>query len=253
MDYAVPAPPLTTLAVAGTAALWPVRRVLCVGRNYAEHAREMGADPDREPPFFFGKPTDAVISAAGIVPYPPLTNDLQFEVELVIAIGGTAANIASGDALRVVFGYAVGVDLTRRDLQNDAKALRRPWDWAKGFDASAPVSPIQPFTEGPASGAPTSELPASGTRALGVPTSGAIWLNVNGEEKQRGDLAAMIWGVAEIVAFASQSVVLKPGDLIFTGTPAGVGTIVPGDVVSGGVEGVAEFSFTIGDSGSVIG
>jgi fumarylpyruvate hydrolase len=228
MEFVVPVPPITTVHVAGAPSLWPVRRVLCVGRNYAEHAREMGADPEREPPFFFGKPADAVVSADGVVPYPPLTNDLQFEVELVVAIGGTAVNISVEDALSAVFGYAVGVDLTRRDLQNDAKLLRRPWDWAKGFDASAPVSPIQPRT--------------------GPLDSGAIWLSVNGEEKQRGDLAAMIWGVAEIVAFASQSIELKPGDLIFTGTPAGVGTIVPGDVVSGGVEGVDEFIFTIGNA-----
>jgi len=238
MDYVVPVPPVTSLLVAGSTALWPVRRVLCVGRNYAEHAREMGADPEREPPFFFGKPADAVVPASGVVPYPPLTSDLQFEVELVVAIGGTAVNISVEDALSVVFGYAVGVDLTRRDLQNDAKLLRRPWDWAKGFDASGPVTAIHPRTAASVSG------------VLG---SGAIWLSVNGKEKQRGDLADMIWGVAEIVAFASQSIELKPGDLIFTGTPAGVGTIVPGDVVSGGVEGIAEFSFTIAREGSVIG
>ena len=233
MDYVVSAPPITSLEIAGSTSLWPVRRVLCVGRNYAEHAREMGADPEREPPFFFGKPADAVVPAHGVVPYPPLTNDLQFEVELVVAIGGSAVNLSVNDALNVVFGYAVGVDLTRRDLQNDAKLLRRPWDWAKGFDASAPVSVIHSRTGGLTSGALD---------------SGAIWLSVNGVEKQRGDLTDMIWGVAEIVAFASQSIELKPGDLIFTGTPAGVGTIVPGDVVSGGVEGVTEFSFTVGNA-----
>ncbi len=238
MEYVVPVPPITALEVSGSASLWPVRRVLCVGRNYAEHAREMGADPEREPPFFFGKPTDAVIAASGVVPYPPLTHDLQFEVELVVAIGGTAVNISVEEALRVVFGYAVGVDLTRRDLQNDAKQLRRPWDWAKGFDASAPVSPIHPRT---------------GELASGALDSAAIWLSVNGHEKQRADIADMIWGVAEIVACASQSVALKAGDLIFTGTPAGVGTIVPGDLVSGGVQGIAEFSFTIADTGSVNG
>jgi fumarylpyruvate hydrolase len=205
--------------------------VLCVGRNYAEHAHEMGGDPEREPPFFFSKPADAVVPASGTVPYPPLTADLHFEVELVVAIAATAVNVSVADAPNVVFGYAVGVDLTRRDLQNDAKQLRRPWDWAKGFDASAPISDIHPRT--------------------GPLDSGAIWLSVNGEKKQRGELADMIWGVAEIVAFASQSITLQPGDLIFTGTPAGVGTIVPGDVVAGGVEGVAEFSFTVGAGGSV--
>jgi fumarylpyruvate hydrolase len=238
MNYVVPVPAVTALAVAGSTSLWPVRRVLCVGRNYAEHAREMGADPEREPPFFFGKPTDAVIPAAGVVPYPPLTNDLQFEVELVVAIGGAAVNISVEDALSVVFGFAVGVDLTRRDLQNDAKYLRRPWDWAKGFDASAPVSAIHPLAE-------RADSSALAFEAL---DSGSIWLNINGVEKQRADIADMIWGVAEIVAFASQSIELKPGDLIFTGTPAGVGTIVPGDVVAGGVEGVAEFSFTVGNA-----
>lgn len=224
--FAVKPFPATTVPIAGSTDVWPVRRVLCVGRNYAEHAREMGNDPDREPPFFFTKPTDAVVPAAGEVAYPPLTANLHHEIELVVAIGRSAADVSVAEAARSIYGYAVGVDLTRRDLQDDAKALRRPWDWGKAFDASAPVSPITPNR---------SEL-----------TSGGITLEVNGERRQSGDLADMIWSVAEVISFASRSIRLEPGDLIFTGTPAGVGALVPGDVVTGSVEGVGGFEFTVG-------
>jgi fumarylpyruvate hydrolase len=226
MDYVIPAPPVTTVPVSGSAAGWPVRRVICVGRNYADHAREMGSDPDREPPFFFGKPTDAVVPAEGTIAYPPLTDDFQYEIELVVAIGGHAADIAPDDALGVVFGYAVGVDLTRRDRQTEAKKQGRPWEWGKSFDASAPVTAIHPHA--------------------GALESGTIWLSVNGESRQRGDIADLIWSVPEIVAYASQSMSLQPGDLIFTGTPAGVGALNPGDVVTGGVDGIGEFSFIVG-------
>lgn len=224
-DYIVPAEPRPTARVAGSELLWPIRRVLCVGRNYADHAREMGGDPDREPPFFFSKPADAVVPAEGRVAYPPLTHDLQHEVELVVAIGRVTANASAEEAAASIFGYAVGVDLTRRDLQSDAKELRRPWDGAKGFDQSAPMSAVVPLAR---------EL-----------STGGIWLSVNGELRQEADIADMIWTVSEIIASASTSIRLLPGDLIFTGTPAGVSELHPGDVVAGGVAEVGEFSFEI--------
>ncbi|WP_165066133.1 fumarylacetoacetate hydrolase family protein [Marisediminicola senii] len=215
----------TTLPIAGSDRSWPVRRVFCVGRNYADHAREMGNDPDREPPFFFTKPADAVVHASGSIPYPPLTTDFHYAVELVIAIGRGGADIEVDAAAGHIFGYGAGIDLPRRDLQREAKDRGGPWDWAKAFDLSAPVSAIHPL--------PT------------ILDSGRIWLSVNGELRQDGDLAAMIWPVADIVAAASRAVSLQPGDLIFTGTPAGVGPLQPGDVVTGGVEGVDEFTVTI--------
>ncbi|MEK6347079.1 MAG: fumarylacetoacetate hydrolase family protein [Burkholderia sp.] len=228
-EYAIPAPAQASVAIAGSSARFPLRRVLCVGRNYAEHAREMGADPTREPPFFFAKPADAVVAAEGTVPYPTLTSDLHHEIELVIAIGKGGQNIAAADAADHIWGYGVGVDLTRRDLQAEAKKLGRPWDWAKGFDASGPVTPLHPAS------------------TLGHPQGGRIWLTVNGEARQQGDLADMIWAVPDIVAYASKAIELQPGDLIFTGTPAGVGALQPGDRVAGGVDGVASFEFTIGE------
>ena len=226
VEFAVTPPSITTVEIADSTAVFPVRRVYCVGRNFIDHALEMGGDPEREPPFFFSKPSDAVVPAEGLIPYPPLTDNLHFEVELVVAIGAVAKNVTVDAALGCVFGYAIGVDLTRRDLQNEAKAMRRPWEWGKSFDYSAPVSPIHP--------------------AAGGLNLGSMWLAVNGHEKQRTDLAQMIWSVAEIIAAASQSIVLRPGDLIFTGTPAGVGKIEPGDVVSGGIQGLDQFTFTIG-------
>ncbi|MFM0629312.1 fumarylacetoacetate hydrolase family protein [Paraburkholderia xenovorans] len=227
-EYSVTPPTITSVAVSGSTSRFPVRRVFCVGRNYAEHAREMGANPDRDPPFFFSKPADAVVPATGALPYPPLTSDLHHEIELVIAIGKEGKLIAREDALEFVWGYGVGVDLTRRDLQATAKKLSRPWDWAKGFDASAPVSEIKPASE------------------AGHPSSGRIWLSVNGEVRQQGDLSEMIWPVADIISYVSQAVTMKPGDLIFSGTPAGVGALRPGDKVAGGVDGVATFSFEVG-------
>jgi len=188
----------------------------------------MGGNPDKEPPFFFQKPADAGIDATGVVPYPPLTSDFQFEIEMVTAIGKEGFEIRTEQALTHVWGYAVGVDLTRRDLQAQAKAQRRPWDWAKGFDASAPVTQLRPVSQ------------------IGHPTTGRIWLAVNGEVKQESDLSEMVWPVADIVRYVSQSVALKPGDIIFSGTPAGVGPLHPGDVVSGGVEGIAGFEFRVG-------
>jgi fumarylpyruvate hydrolase len=187
----------------------------------------MGHDPDREPPFFFMKPADAVIPAEGDIAYPPLTEDLHHEIELVVAIGKDGVDIAPEDALSHVWGYAAGVDLTRRDIQAQAKKMGRPWDWAKGFDGSGPSSPLVPVS------------------TAGHPEKGAIWLKVNGVERQRGDLSDQIWSVKDVISYISQSVTLKAGDLIFTGTPAGVGALQVGDVVSGGIEGVSEFAFTV--------
>jgi fumarylpyruvate hydrolase len=223
-----------TLAVAGSAARFPVRRVYCVGRNYADHAREMGSDPDREPPFYFTKPADAAFTVAegyrggpsGVVPYPPLTHNLHHEIELVVAIGSSVVDESATTALQHVWGYAVGVDLTRRDLQDEAKATRRPWDLAKGFDASGPLSPLLPVGD-------------AGGKA------GRIWLSVDGELRQEGDLADQIWPVADVIAQLSTSVALQPGDLIMTGTPSGVGPIERGQTVAGGIDGIGEVTFTV--------
>lgn len=227
-DFVIDPPVQPSVAVAGSTPRFPIRRVFCVGRNYAAHAREMGKDPDREPPFFFTKPADAVVPAEGTVPYPPLTENLHHEIELVVAIGKGGANVSAAQALDLVWGYGVGVDLTRRDLQDVAKKMSRPWDWSKSFDASGPCGPLQPVS------------------AVGHPSKGAIWLNVNGETRQKGDLDELIWPVADVIAYISEAMTLQPGDLIFTGTPAGVGALNPGDTVSGGVEGVGEITFTIG-------
>ncbi|TVT89014.1 fumarylacetoacetate hydrolase family protein [Pseudomonas sp. RGB] len=227
-DYVITPEPTPSLAIHGSAARFPLRRVFCVGRNYSEHAREMGHDPDREPPFFFMKPADAVVPAEGVIAYPPLTADLHHEVELVVAIAKGGVNISPEDALSHVWGYGVGIDLTRRDLQAQAKKLARPWEWAKAFDESAPSTALQPVS------------------AVGHPSTGKIWLKVNGEQRQVGDLADLIWSVSEVISYASQSVALKAGDLIFTGTPAGVGALQPGDVVTAGIDGVGDLSFTLG-------
>ena len=223
--YAVPAPVLPTVPVLGSDQVFPVRRILCVGRNYAAHRREMGGD-DRDPPFFFAKPADAVVPPGGDVAYPGETANLHHEIELVVAIGKTAANISVADALSVVFGYAVGVDMTRRDLQNAAKDKGQPWDSSKGFDASAPISAI---LHGPAAASPM----------------GRIQLSVNGASRQDAVVADMIWNVPEIIAEASKLWTLQPGDLIYTGTPEGVGPLVRGDAVTGSVEGVGSLSFKV--------
>ena len=226
-EFVIAVPKTPSLAVEGQSARFPLRRVYCVGRNYSEHAREMGHDPDREPPFFFSKPADAVVPASGSVPYPTLTEDLHYEVELVVAIAQGGKNIAVADALSHVWGYTVGVDLTRRDLQAQAKKMGRPWDFAKGFDASAPANPLLPVSQ------------------TGHPATGKIWLDVNGEQRQRGDLSDQIWQVADVISYLSQAVELQPGDLIYTGTPAGVGAVQRGDVITGGIEGLSDFSFTL--------
>lgn len=219
MRNVVPAPPQPTVPVAG-GDLFPVRRIWCVGRNYAEHAREMGGDPSREAPFFFGKSADTVVTGEADMPYPSATKDLHFEMELVVAIGTRGVEIDSADALSHVYGYAAGLDMTRRDLQAEAKKASRPWTMAKGFDHSAPIGEIVPATR------------------IGHPSAGRIRLSVNGAVRQDADVADMIWSVPEIVAALSRLICLEAGDLIFTGTPAGVGAVVRGDVIEGEVEGV---------------
>lgn len=220
LDLPVPA----TVPVEGTDALFPVHRIYCVGRNYAAHRREMGGD-DRDPPFFFAKPADAVVPPGGRVPYPGRTTNLHHEIELVVALKGGGCDLTPDQALDLVYGYAVGVDLTRRDLQNAAKDKGQPWEAGKGFDASAPISAIRPWT--------------------GAPPRGAIAISVNGTVRQNASLDDMIWNIAEIIAEASKLWTLAPGDLIFTGTPEGVAALVPGDEVSGQIEGVGELSFRI--------
>ena len=222
--YVLPPPAPTTAPVEGEGAVFPVRRVLCVGRNYAAHRKEMGGD-DRDPPFFFAKPADAIVPPGQPVAYPSRTSNLHHEIELVVALKGGGRDVAVDQALDLVYGYAVGVDLTRRDLQNAAKDKGHPWDAAKGFDASAPISAIRKWD--------------------GAPPQGAIAISVNGELRQRGEVSDMIWNVAEIIAEASKLWALAPGDLIFTGTPEGVGPLVPGDVVTGEIEGVGQLIFTV--------
>jgi fumarylpyruvate hydrolase len=227
MTFVIPPTVQATVEVAGTEARFPVHRVYCVGRNYAKHAREMGMDPEREPPFFFAKPADAIVPNGTPVPYPPRTANLHHEIELVVAIGTGGRDIPVANALAHVFGYAVGNDLTRRDLQFEAREQQRPWDVAKGFDCSAPVSAIRPVSE------------------VGHPERGAIWIEVNGESRQRADLSEMIWSVPEIIAELSTYFELRPGDLIFTGTPEGVGPVQRGDSLVGGVDALETLRTTI--------
>lgn len=226
-DYVFPPPPVASVAVAGTDARFPVRRIICVGRNYAAHAREMGRDPDREPPFFFLKPADTVVDNGATVPYPPETSNFHYEIELIVAIGTGGANIRKERALEHVYGYSVGIDLTRRDLQLAAREQGRPWDWGKGFDLSAPIAPIHPVAE------------------VGHPSAGRIWLAVDRQVKQDSDIAKLIWPVEDIIAIVSKSIALKPGDLIMTGTPEGVGPVNPGQTITGGIDGLGEISLTI--------
>ncbi|MFV0244698.1 MAG: fumarylacetoacetate hydrolase family protein [Qingshengfaniella sp.] len=216
-----------SVAVAGSDDRLPVRRIFCVGRNYAAHAREMGKDPDRDPPFFFTKPADAVVDDGVAVPYPPETSNYHYEAELVAVIGKAGRNIAEADALSHVWGYAIGNDLTRRDLQLKAREQGRPWDWGKAFDNSAVVGPVHPVSK------------------VGHPEKGAISLTVNGETKQSGDLNELIWSVPEIISILSHSMELKPGDLIMTGTPAGVGAMVAGDVCVVSVAGLGSIETKI--------
>jgi fumarylpyruvate hydrolase len=213
-------PPAIVAVPVADGGSFPVWRVFCVGRNYAEHAREMGSDPDREPPFFFMKPADALLLNDADMPYPPRSKQLHHEMELVVAIGGGGANIDEADALRHIWGYAAGLDMTRRDLQNAAKKEGKPWDMGKGFDHSAPIGPMVPALK------------------IGHPASGLIELKVNGRVRQTSDLSKMIWSVPETIAYLSGLVTLAPGDLIYTGTPENVAAVERGDLLEGVVEGV---------------
>ena len=230
MEYVIAPPNKPSVAVQGTPSRFPIRRVYCVGRNYAAHAREMGNNPDREPPFFFAKPADAVIDAHQQVPFPPKTKELHFEVELVVALGSGGANLSVDLARSAIWGAGVGIDLTRREVQTVAKSLGRPWDLSKGFDHSAVVGPLQPLDD-----------PA-------FLTSGSIWLDRNHERQQTGNLADMIWPVAEHIALLSEEVTLCAGDLIMTGTPAGVGPVAVGDTLQASVEGVGNINVQIVES-----
>ncbi len=227
MSYVIPAPVPATVEVAGSTARFPVHRIYCVGRNYAAHAREMGMDPEREPPFFFSKPADAIVANGAAVPYPPRTGNLHHEIELVVAIGTGGRDIPLANALAHVFGYAVGNDLTRRDLQFAAREKGQPWDVSKGFDHSAPITAIRRASE------------------VGHLERGQIWLEVNGERRQQADLAEMIWNVPEIIVELSTLFELVPGDLVFTGTPAGVGPVQRGDSLVGGIDGLEALRTTI--------
>jgi fumarylpyruvate hydrolase len=219
--------PTPAIPVVGEDALYPVRRIFCVGRNYAGHAREMGSDPNREPPFYFTKPANALVPGGGAIPYPPGTTNLHHEIELVVALSGPAYRATPQEAAATIFGYAVGLDMTRRDLQNQAKDKGRPWCLGKAFEFSAPISPLLRNT---------------------VPlASGAISLDVNGQTRQSGDLDEMIWPIPEIISHLSQYYHLDRGDIIFTGTPEGVGPVVAGDTLTGRVAGVGELSITISD------
>ncbi|MBT5265855.1 MAG: fumarylacetoacetate hydrolase family protein [Rhodospirillaceae bacterium] len=227
MKYAIPAWDLTSIPVASSDEVFPVRRVYCVGRNYAAHAREMGHDPDREPPFFFMKPADAIVPNGSTIPYPVATSDLHHEIEMVVALKSGGSDIAIENANECIFGYGVGLDLTRRDLQGEAKKLGRPWDMGKGFDRSAPCSPLHPVSE------------------TGIIDAADIWLKVNGETRQTSNLNALIWSVPETISYLSGLVELAAGDLIYSGTPAGVAAIERGDVLEGHVDGLTDLKITI--------
>jgi len=229
MNYVIEAPAVHTLAVAGREERFPVNRVFCVGRNYAAHAREMGKDPDREPPFFFMKPANAVIDASRPVqvPYPPKTKNFHHEIELVVAIGKAGSDIQAADALEYVYGYAIGLDMTRRDLQLEARDKGRPWEFGKSFALSAPIGALRQVAE------------------IGHPAAAAISLKVNGKQRQASDLSKLIWSVAECIAVLSGFDALEPGDLIMTGTPEGVNAVVPGDLMSGSIEGIGEIEVRV--------
>ena len=227
METVLAPPPPVLLPISGSPVGFPVRRVYCVGRNYAAHAIEMGHDPEREPPFFFQKNPDNLLPPGQDFPYPPLSSDVHHEVELIVAMRGGGADIPVQEASDHIFGYGGGIDFTRRDLQAEAKKAGKPWTAAKAFEHSAPVSAIAPVT------------------AVGHPANGNIWLKVNGELRQQGDLGQMIWKVPEIIAELSRMFTLAPGDVIMTGTPSGVGPVVRGDVVTCGIDGVAALSVKV--------
>ena len=233
MIYVFPPPAVASVPDVGSAERFAVHRIYCVGRNYAEHAKEMGFT-GREPPFFFMKPADAVLAVnagdTGTLPYPSLTANLHHEIELVVAIGKGGKNIAVADALEHVYGYAIGLDMTRRDLQNDMKKQGRPWCIGKGFDDSAPIGPI---------------TPAAQAGDMAHMAQAAIWLQVNGQDRQRSRLDQLIWSVAETIAHLSNAWALQPGDLIYTGTPEGVGPVLAGDVLEAGIDGLASLRLRV--------
>src|SRR5215218_4179288 len=226
-NFVIPPPAVPSLPVAGSSKLFPVRRVWCVGRNYLEHIREMGND-EREPPFFFAKPSDALVRDGSTIPYPSLTKDFHFEVELVVALKSGGRNIKLDHALDCIYGYGVGIDLTRRDLQIASRDMKRPWEVGKAFDASAPCGPLQPASK------------------IGHPSKGRIALKANGKVRQDGDLAQMIWNVPEVIVKLSEMVELAAGDIIMTGTPSGVAATVAGDKLECEIEGVGKLTVTIG-------
>jgi fumarylpyruvate hydrolase len=232
MKLAIEAPPLHTLTVAGRDERFPVNRVFCVGRNYAAHAREMGKDPDRDPPFFFMKPANAVVDAGRptSVPYPPKTANYHHEIELVVALGRGGRDIPVADALEHVYGYAVGLDMTRRDLQLDARDKGRPWEFGKSFAKSAPIGALHRVQE------------------VGHPSTAAIALEVNGQARQSSDIGKLIWSVAECVAYLSEYETLEPGDIIMTGTPEGVNAVVAGDVMRAAITGLGEIEVRVTQS-----
>jgi fumarylpyruvate hydrolase len=231
MTTIFPAWDIPTVPIAGGNERFPVRHIYCVGRNYAEHAKEMGGDAAKEPPFFFTKPADAVVPvvppAVGVIHFPLATRNLHHEIELVAAIGTRGVRLAPADALGIVWGYGVGLDMTRRDLQNEMREKKRPWDIGKSFAEAAPIGALNPAA------------------VVGHPSRGRIWLDVNGVRRQEGDLADMIWDVAHTIHFLSQYYELLPGDLIFTGTPAGVGAVVAGDRLDGGIDGLGTLAVGI--------
>ena len=226
MSFVIPAPPTASIEIAGTEDRFPVRRIYCIGRNYQAHRREMGSD-DRKPSFFFQKPVDALLPTGGEFPYPPGSDNVHHEIELVVAIGKGGVNIATEDALDHVYGYGLGIDMTRRDLQAKAKKDGKPWDAAKSFDFSAPISPLKPVSD------------------IGHPDSGRIWLSVNGEIRQDSDLDLQIWNVQEGISQLSRLYEVVPGDIIYTGTPDGVGPVKAGDVITGGIDGIGEIEITV--------
>jgi fumarylpyruvate hydrolase len=222
MDTVIPPPPLACLPVRGTSAVFPVHRIYCVGRNYAAHAIEMGHDPTREEPFFFQKNPDNLVIDGGDFPYPDRSNDVHHEIEMVVALARGGTNIPVGNALDCVYGYAVGLDMTRRDLQAECKKAGRPWEIGKAFEHSAPCSELVPAAD------------------IGHPSEGAIWLKVGGEMRQEGNLNQLIWKVPEMIAFLSGLFELKPGDLIMSGTPSGVGKVERGDLLEGHIDRVGD-------------
>lgn len=227
MAYVVQPAAIPVLPVRGTDEVFPIHRIYCVGRNYAAHAIEMGHDPDREPPFFFQKNPDTIVSHGGVFPYPSQSRNVHFEIEMVVALSRGGKDIPVEYALEHVFGYAVGIDMTRRDLQDEAKQMGRPWEVGKAFEYASPCSEIVPVSQ------------------IGHPDQGAVWLRVNGELRQQGDLNQLIWKVPEIIAYLSGLFTLAPGDLIYSGTPSGVGPTVPGDFLHGAVAGVGEIEITV--------